>query len=228
MLYPVMLNSLEIDSVIKSYSELKILTDIYLKCETGDIIGILGRNGSGKSTLLKIIFGSITSLNKSIRVNGKVYDRPFKTVGLVGYLPQHPFLLPHLSIYETVKLYLGADQINPFLTDPVIGYLQKSKIESLSGGEQRYLEIKLILHTPNKFILLDEPFNGVAPIVVEKLKIMITEHSKTKGIILTDHDYNNVMDVANRYCLINNGSMENIEGRADLIRLNYLTKNSLT
>ncbi len=222
-----MLNSLEIDSVIKSYSKLKILTDIYLKCETGDIIGVFGRNGSGKSTLLKIIFGSITSLNKSIRVNGKVYDRPFKTIGLIGYLPQHPFLLPHLSIYETVKLYLDADQVNPFLTDPVISYLQKSKINSLSGGEQRYLEIKLILHTPNKFILLDEPFNGVAPIVVEKLKIMITEQSKTKGIILTDHDYNNVMDVANRYCLVRDGTVKSIGSRDDLIKWNYLTENSL-
>jgi lipopolysaccharide export system ATP-binding protein len=220
-------NSLEIDSVIKSYSELKILTDIYLKCETGDIIGVLGRNGSGKSTLLKIIFGSITSLNKSIRVNGKVYDRPFKTTGLIGYLPQHPFLLPHLSIYETVKLYLDPEQNNPFLTDPVIGYLQKSKINSLSGGEQRYLEIKLILHTPNKFILLDEPFNGIAPVVVEKLKIMITEQSKTKGIILTDHDYNNVMDVANRYCLVRDGTVKSIEGREDLVKWNYLTENSL-
>ena len=227
MLYPIMLNSLEIDSVIKSYSEQKILTDIYLKCGTGDIIGMLGRNGSGKSTLLKIIFGSITSLNKSIRVNGKVYDRPFKTTGLIGYLPQHPFLLPHLSIYETVKLYLDADQINPFLTDPVIGYLQKSKINSLSGGEQRYLEIKLILHTSNKFILLDEPFNGVAPIVVEKLKMMITEHSKTKGIILTDHDYNNVMDVANRYCLVHDGTVKPIRSREDLVKWNYLTENSL-
>ncbi len=220
-------NSLEIDSVIKSYSELKILTDIYLKCETGDIIGMLGRNGSGKSTLLKIIFGSITSLNKSIRVNGKVYDRPFKTTGLIGYLPQHPFLLPHLSIYETVKLYLDADQVNPFLTDPVIGYLQKSKINSLSGGEQRYLEIKLILHTPNKFILLDEPFNGVAPVVVEKLKIMITEQSKTKGIILTDHDYNNVMDVATRYCLVRDGTVKPIGRSEDLVKWNYLTENSL-
>jgi ABC-type multidrug transport system ATPase subunit len=222
-----MQNSLEIGSVIKLFDGHKILSDIYLKCETGDIIGILGRNGCGKSTLLKIIFGSVNSLNKSIRINGKVFDKPFKTIGLVGYLPQHPFLLPHLSIYETVKLYLDADQISSFLTDPVIGYLHKSKINALSGGENRYLEIKLILHTANKFILLDEPFNGVAPVIVEQLKSMIREQSTTKGIILTDHDYNNVMDVANRYCLIHKGSMKHVEGREDLIKWNYLTENSL-
>src|SRR5258708_40300109 len=99
-----MQNSLEVDSVIKSFGKLKILSDIYLKCETGDIIGIMGRNGTGKSTLLKIIFGTINSSNKSIRINDKVYHQPFKTAGLVGYLPQHHFLLPHLSIYETAKL----------------------------------------------------------------------------------------------------------------------------
>ena len=222
-----MQNSLEIDGVIKLYGKQRILSDVYLQCNTGDIIGLLGRNGSGKSTLLKIIFGSINSFNKSVRINGKVYDKPFKTTGLVNYLPQHPFLLPHLTIYETVKLYLDSGQINPFLTDSVVGYLQKNKINSLSGGEQRYLEIKLILNTANQFILLDEPFNGVAPVVVEQLKVMIKEHSKTKGIILTDHDYNNVMDVANRYCLIYDGSIKPITGRDDLIKWNYLTANSL-
>ena len=222
-----MQNNLEIDSVMMSFGELKILTDIYLKCQTGDIIGIMGRNGCGKSTLLKIIFGSINNPNKSIRINGKKYDQPFKVPGLVGYLPQHHFLLPHLNIYETIRLYLDADEVNPFLTDTVIGHLQKSKINSLSGGEMRYLEIKLMLHARNQFVLLDEPFNGVAPIAVEQLKIMITEHSKTKGIILTDHDYNNVLDVANRYCLIHEGSMKPIEGREDLIKWSYLTENSL-
>lgn len=211
-----------------SFGRLKILTDIYLKCETGDILGILGRNGCGKSTLLKIIFGSINCSNKLIRINNKIYNQPFKTPGLVGYLPQHNFLLPHLSIYETAKLYLDANQIDPFLTDAVIGHLQKGKINSLSGGEQRYLEIKLMLHADNQFVLLDEPFNGVAPIVVEHLKIMIAEHSKTKGIILTDHNYNSVLEVANRYCLIHNGNIKPIKCRDDLVKWKYLTENSLT
>jgi lipopolysaccharide export system ATP-binding protein len=222
-----MQNSLAIDSVVKLFGSRKILSDIYLKGETGDIIGILGRNGCGKSTLLKIMFGTIGSFSKSIRFNGELIDQPFKTTGLVGYLPQHHFLLPHLSVYQIVKLYLDADQISPFLTDAVIGHLQNSKISTLSGGELRYLEIKLILNTPNKFILLDEPFNGVAPVVVDRLKIMIREQSKTKGIILTDHDYNNVMDVANRYCLIHEGSMKQVNSHSDLINWNYLTENSL-
>ncbi len=66
---------LEIDSVIKSFDVKQILTDIYLKCQTGDIIGILGRNGTGKSTLLKILFGTLKAENSFIKINGKVYDR---------------------------------------------------------------------------------------------------------------------------------------------------------
>ncbi len=220
-------NTLEVDSVIKRYGDRKVLSDIYLKCITGDIIGLLGRNGSGKSTLLKIIFGSIYSDNRFIRINGEVYNQPFKTTGLVGYLPQHNFLLQHLSVYKTTSLYLDADQIAPFLDDPIIGGLQHSKISSLSGGELRYLEIKLMLHSNYKFVLLDEPFNGVAPIVIERLKGIIIHHSKTKGIILTDHDYNNVLDVANRYCLIYEGAMKPIESKQDLVRWQYLTENSL-
>jgi lipopolysaccharide export system ATP-binding protein len=220
-------DSLDVDSVTKTFGERKILTDIYLKCGTGNIIGIMGRNGCGKSTLLKIIFGAIGSDNKFVRINGKVYDQPFKTAGLVGYLPQHHFLLPHLSVHETVRLYLEPSLVSPFLTDAVIGHLQKSKINALSGGELRYLEIKLILYTANKFILLDEPFNGVSPVMIDQLKNMIRTQSKIKGIILTDHDYNNVMDVANRLCLIHDGVLKAVQGRDDLIRWSYLTENSL-
>jgi lipopolysaccharide export system ATP-binding protein len=217
---------MEVDSVMQAYGNRQVLTDIYLTCETGDIIGVLGRNGSGKSTLLKIIFGAISGDNKFVRINGEVIGRSFKT-GLVGYLPQHNFLLAHLTVYRTAELYLDANQIAPFLDDTIIGHVQNNKISALSGGELRYLEIKLMLYSAYKFILLDEPFNGVAPIVIERLKKMIIECSLTKGIVLTDHDYNNVLDVSNRYCLIYDGGMKHIESKEDLVRWKYLTESSL-
>ena len=220
-------DTLEIDSVIQSYGDRRILSDIYLKCQTGEIIGILGRNGCGKSTLLKIIFGSVSAQNKFIRINGEVYDKPFKATTLVGYLPQHNFLLPNLSIRKIAGLYLDKCKVDGFLNDAVIGQLRNNKINSLSGGELRYLEIKLMLHANYKFVLLDEPFNGVAPIVIDQLKAMIAEHSKTKGIILTDHDYNNVLDVANRYCLIVGGAIKPVSDKTDLVNWGYLSAGSL-
>ena len=222
-----MQNILEIDSVIKSYGRRQVLTDIYLKCQTGDIIGILGRNGCGKSTLLKVIFGIVDGGSSCVRIDGTKYPEPYKTGKLVGYLPQHDFLPEHLSVYKVAALYLDTNAIASFFDDEMIGDLQQSKIGDLSGGELRYLEIKLMLNASYKFLLLDEPFNGVAPIVIERLKIMIFEHSKTKGIILTDHDYNNVLDVANRCCLLYDGSIKHIETKQDLVRWNYLTENSL-
>ena len=84
-----------------------------------------------------------------------------------------------------------------------------------------------MLHANYKFVLLDEPFNGVAPIVIDQLKDMIAEHSKTKGIILTDHDYNNVLDVANRYCLIVGGAIRPVSDKTDLVNWGYLSAGSL-
>jgi len=220
-------STLEIDSVMQSFDGRNILSDIYLKCETGDILGMLGRNGSGKSTLLKILFGAMKGDHKFIRIDAKVYEQPYKTPGLLCYLPQHSFLLGHLSVMATVDLYLEGIGVDAFLNDGLLGKLGHNKINSLSGGESRYLEIKLLLNMPVKFVLLDEPFNGVAPVMIDQLKAMITQHSSTKGIILTDHDYNNVLDVANKYCLVYDGGIKQIENKEDLVRWQYLTVNSL-
>lgn len=221
-----MCSLLEIDSVIKTYSDNKILTDIYLKCQTGDIIGLLGRNGTGKSTLLKILFGSEQGETKFIRIDGKVHNRAYQTKGEIAYLPQDSFLPHQLTVIKTIELFLGKDGIQFFEQDELMGRLVNNKINDLSGGELRYLEIKLLLNSSSKFLLFDEPFNGVAPVVVDQLKVMIKAHSKNKGIILTDHDYRNVLDVANRYCLLTDGSLRAISTLEDLIKWGYLPVSS--
>ena len=208
---------LEIDSVIKSYDDRPVLTDIYLKCETGDIIGMFGRNGSGKSTLLKILFGILAAERKFIRIDGKVFDSPYKTKNELCFLPQHDFLPKHMKAAKAVELYLGKDAVETFFADNILKKLNNNKVSELSGGELRYLEIKLLLKTESKFILLDEPFNGVSPLLVEYIRGLIVESSKTKGIILTDHDYKNVLDVANRYCLIYDGGIKTVTSKEGLI-----------
>lgn len=213
---------LEIDSVIKSYGENPVLTDIYLKCETGDIIGMFGRNGSGKSTLLKILFGILTAERKFIRVDGKVLDSPYKIKNELCFLPQHDFLPKYMKAAKAVELYLGKDAVETFFADNILKKLNNNKVSELSGGELRYLEIKLLLKTESKFILLDEPFNGVSPLLIEYIRGLIVESSKTKGIILTDHDYKNVLDVANRYCLIYDGGIKTVTSKEGLIRWGYV------
>ena len=217
-------NLLEIDSVVKAYDTRIVLTDIYLKCKTGDIIGMLGRNGTGKSTLLKILFGSLQADRKFIRIDGKFYDRPYKTINELCYLPQHTFLPKHLRVEKIVELYLGKSKKGSFLEDSVLSELKSNKIAQLSGGELRYLEIKLLLYLESKFVLLDEPFNGVSPLLIEKIKKMILERSEFKGIILTDHDYRNVLNVANRFCLIYDGGIKTITDVQELVRWGYISR----
>ena len=221
-----MSNLLEIDSVVKSFDMHVVLTDIYLKCRTGDIIGMLGRNGTGKSTLMKIVFGTLRADTKFIRIDGKVYNQPYKTINEICYLPQDSFLPKHLSIEKTIELYLGKNQVQSFLEDPILQKLNTSKISYLSGGELRYLEIKLLLHTDCKFILLDEPFNGVSPILVGEIKKLILKTSEFKGIILTDHDYRNVLDVANQFCMIYDRGIKRIDDKEELVRWGYIPRPS--
>ena len=222
-----MSNLLEIDSVVKSYGLYDVLTDIYLRCQTGDIIGMLGRNGTGKSTLMKILFGTLQADRKFIRIDGKVYNQPYKIINEICYLPQDSFLPKYMSVEKTIELYLGKQQVTNFLEDSILQKLNTSKISHLSGGELRYLEIKLLLHTDCKFILLDEPFNGVSPILVGEIKKLILKTSEFKGIILTDHDYRNVLDVANQFCLIYDGGIKKIDDKQELVRWGYISESRM-
>lgn len=217
---------LEIDSVIKSYDLNQVLTDIYLKCETGDIIGILGRNGSGKSTLLKILFGTLGADSKFIRIDGQISNNPYRIKETICYLPQFNFLPKYLTVEKAAQLYIGPSSLSAFLDDERLSPFRKYKVSKLSGGEQRYFEVKLVLNVNSKFVLLDEPFNGASPILIEKIKEMIISASQHKGIILTDHDYRNVLDVAKRFCLIYDGGIKKTQNIEDIITWGYLPQKS--
>jgi ABC-type lipopolysaccharide export system ATPase subunit len=132
-----------------------------------------------------------------------------------------------MTVSKAVGLYLGNDSVSNFLDDDLLIDLAKSKISNLSGGELRYLSIKLLLKTEAKFVMLDEPFNGVSPILVEVIKQLISEGSKSKGIILTDHDYQNVLDVANRFCLIFDGGIKPFTDKQELVRWGYVSESKL-
>ena len=220
-----MSHKLEIDSVNKSFGRNRVLTDIYLKCETGDIVGLLGSNGSGKSTLLKILFGVEDAEQKFIRIDGKIFEHPYKTPDEIAYLPQDPCIPGNISIYAAAKLYLRDDKkIKAFFDDPALYLLQNRKVSQLSGGEVRYAEIKLLLNIDVKFVLLDEPFNGLSPINIEFVKEMIVKSAPHKGIILTDHDYRNVLDVANKRYILSDGGLRTIRDRDDLAFLGYMSE----
>lgn len=216
-----MLNNLEIDSVSKRYGQRTVLGDIYMQCQTGDIIGLFGRNGCGKSTLLKIISGFEAADFKFVGMNGKKLT-DLECAHHISYLSQDTFLPQNRSISDIIRLTLNKKDINDFADDPTLKPILKNKVNFLSGGELRYLEIKLLLCLPSKFILLDEPFNGLSPVLIESVISLILGYSSTKGIIITDHDYRNVLQVSNKYYLLNDGSLKPIYGKDDLIAGGYL------
>ena len=218
---------LEVDSVQKQYNGKSILSDVYLKCEVGDIIGILGRNGSGKSTLLKIIFGIVTADFKFVRVDGAVKSKISDLLNEISYLPQENFIPNSFSIKKTIQLSIVKDKLHDFYADEMIQSMLDIKIKHLSGGELRYLEIKLILNNASKFVLLDEPYNGLSPIVIEKINKLITAMSRVKGIIVTDHNYENVIQVSTKLTLMKDGKLHRLKDKSELIEKGYLSSGML-
>lgn len=214
---------LEVDSVQKSFGNKFILSDVYLKCETGDVIGLLGRNGSGKSTLLKIIFGTENADFKFVQIDGVVKIKTSDLFKEITYLSQDNFIPYHFTVKKAILLTLEKDKIVAFYEDEIIeGFLDK-KISHLSGGELRYLEIKLVLFNSSKFVLLDEPYNGLSPLMIEVVNKLIQENSRQKGIIITDHNYENVMAISTKLILIKEGKTHHLTKKSELIEKGYLS-----
>lgn len=213
---------LEIDSVQKSFEGKSILSDVYLKFETGEIVGLLGRNGCGKSTLLKIIFGIESANNKFIRIDGTVKNQTSSLLKEVSYLHQENFIPNNFSVKKAISLAIEKSEIAKFLEDELIESIIDKNIRSLSGGETRYLEIKLILSNSSKFVLLDEPYNGLSPLMVEKTNILILENSRQKGIIITDHNYEKVINIATKLILMKEGKVFHLKDKSELVEKGYL------
>jgi len=206
-----------VDSVQFSYSSDKqLLTGGYLVLKVGDIIGLLGRNGTGKSTLMKIIFGALKAQHAYIRVNGKKVRTAFSTREIC-YLPQDSFLPTAFTVKKSIEFMLSNPlRIKGVEEDEIIKPIIKTKIADISGGELRYLEILLLIEQNASFILLDEPFSGLSPLLKEKIQTVVIEKSKEKGFLISDHDYMNVLDISNQLMLLENGGCRKINKKEEL------------
>ena len=220
------MKNLHIDSIRKSYQDKLILSDIFLSCKEGEIVGLIGRNGSGKSTLLKIIFGIESAENKFVRVNDNVLNSFADSSKLINYLPQDNFLPKGIKVQNIIKLFLPQKKRIQLIENVFIRPLLQKKFQVLSGGEKRTLEILLLLNSEADFILLDEPFNGVSPIIRDLIIKNINDEKPNKGFIITDHDYENVMKVADKILLLKNATLKEITDKKELIKHGYLTKSS--
>ncbi len=214
--------TLKVDSVQLAFDLRKILQDIYLECKQGEIVGLLGRNGCGKSSLLKIIFGTLTPGYKYVSIDGEFISKGYIN-NKIAYLPQHNYLPRDISIKKLAEVLVSEHYWSEFSNQTIYKNHHHKKSGELSGGELRQLEMLMVLYSRANFILLDEPFTHVTPVQSEYFKTVIKTIGQTKGIIITDHQYQNVWDVSDRVILINEGATKPITHIDELAVYRYIS-----
>jgi len=215
-----MIHKLEVDSIQLEFGQKRILTDIYFKCETGFVTGLLGRNGQGKTCLMNIVYGSMQASSKSVRFDNISIYEAFKRADLITYLPQFSFIPQHLSlnrIFLDFKLPLLEFE-NYF---PEFKKIGKTKIKKLSGGQRRLVEVYVIIKSKAQFSILDEPFSHIMPLQVEKIKELLNLEKVHKGFILTDHLYRQIIDICDNLYVLADGKTHLTKTIEDIERLGY-------
>ncbi|SHI77312.1 ATP-binding cassette domain-containing protein [Aquimarina spongiae] len=218
------MNVLEVTGLNKSYGKKVILKDISLQCKTGEIIGVFGRNGTGKSTLLQVIFGTVKADSVQIKINSEIITpKEIIPSKQIAYLPQDTFLPKEKTVREIIPMFFpnGDDQDKIFYA-PKIASLEKIKAGKLSMGQLRYFELLLIGNLNHPFMMLDEPFSMIEPLYKDIIKNLLYELKETKGIVLTDHYYNDVLQVSDRNFVIKDAQKIEVRCKDDLVKYEYL------
>jgi lipopolysaccharide export system ATP-binding protein len=215
------MSKLQVDSVELEFGGRRILQDIYLDCSKGEVVGLLGRNGTGKSSLLKIIFGTLDPTHKYVSIDHKFIGKGYNN-SRIAYLPQHNYLPKGIRIKSLAKMLVAPSWWDKFSEHSIYQDHFHKKTEQLSGGELRQLEMLMILYSRAGFVLLDEPFTHVTPVQADYFKTVINEIAKDKGVIITDHQYHDILSVADRVILLTNGCTKPVTGLADLATYGYI------
>ena len=152
-----------------------------------------------------------------------MYPKEIITSKTIAYLPQDTFLPKNLKVREVIPFFFseGSKQDKIFYA-PNVSTFDNRKVGELSIGQLRYLELLIVGNLKHSFLLLDEPFASVAPIYKTVIKDLLLELKKEKGIILTDHYYEDVLEVATKNCIIKDTKKIDIYSKNDLINYGYL------
>jgi lipopolysaccharide export system ATP-binding protein len=215
------------DSVVKVYSKRRVVNNVSINVDSGEIVGLLGPNGAGKTTTFYMIVGMIRPNAGRIFLGDKdiTYMPMYKRARMgIGYLPQEPSVFRGLSVEDNLKAILETmpysrakkkEALESLLEELDITHIRKSKGYQLSGGERRRVEITRSLVTEPKFMLLDEPFAGIDPIAVADLqKIVIKLKESGLGVLITDHNVRDTLSITDRAYIMYEGSIKR-SGTAD-------------
>lgn len=210
-----------VDSVHLEFGSHVVLQSAYITSTSGRVTGLLGRNGSGKSCLFKSIMGGIKPQNLFVRFNDEP-NTDYPHIGnRVKYLPQNLFIPSRTSLDEAFKLY-GVDYDELVRFSVKFHRFQHRAFGELSGGEARLVELFLVLNAESDFCILDEPFSNIAPVHVERVQEMIQEKKRHKGIIISDHLYEEIIEITDELFVLHDGYTFPIKGKDDLIKHGYI------
>lgn len=208
------------DSIRLAFGTYNVLNGAWLRSETGKVTGVLGRNGSGKSCMFRAIMGGLKTQELFVRIDEEIVTGSISMGKHIKYLAQKTFLLPNLTMKEVFS-YFEADY-DEFCNDfPKFLQYPDTPVKELSGGEVRIAEIWLCLCADSPFCILDEPFSYLAPVAVETVQKLIQREKHRKGIIVSDHNYEALLEVSDEVLLLSDGYVHLIKGRSDLVRYGY-------
>jgi len=215
------MNSLRTENIGKQYKSRQVVKNVSLHLNRGEIIGLLGPNGAGKTTSFYMIVGLIRCTQGKIFID----DHDITTMAVharaqlgMSYLPQEASIFRKLSVAENIMAILELrrglskakrqDHLERLLQEFNINSIRNSLGISLSGGERRRVEIARALATEPKFILLDEPFAGIDPISVVDVKRIISHLCQRNiGVMITDHNVRETLDICQRAYIVNQGEI---------------------
>ncbi|NIM20354.1 MAG: LPS export ABC transporter ATP-binding protein [Candidatus Latescibacteria bacterium] len=218
---------LRTEGVVKIYSRRKVVNDVSIEVNAGEIVGLLGPNGAGKTTTFYMIVGMIQPNSGRIYLRDEdITSRPmYKRARMgIGYLPQEPSIFRGLTVEQNLMAILETmsmskakreELLESLLNELDIAHLRKSLAYNLSGGERRRVEITRALVSDPKVMLLDEPFAGIDPIAVADLQLIVKKlKERGLGILITDHNVRDTLSITDRAYIMYEGSIKR-SGTAD-------------
>lgn len=232
------MSRLSAESLSKRYKNLRVVDNVSLTVDSGNVVGLIGPNGAGKTTSFYMIVGLIRADHGHVFLDGQdITHLPIhKRAELgIGYLPQEASIFRHLSVFDNIMAVLEnrRDLAKQSLRDTAMQLLEEFRVDHiaksqglhLSGGERRRVEIaRAVAHQPN-FILLDEPFAGVDPISTYDIKKLIRHLADRQiGVFITDHNVREILDICDHSYIVNQGHVI-AEGRTEDILRNKTVRN---
>ena len=209
---------LKIEEISSSYAQVRVLSSVSLNVKEGEVLGLLGRNGAGKSTLLKSIMGLVQIDSGTIKLDDVVLSNKLAheipKCG-IGYIPQGRRLFPELMVEENLKMGLYARNSSNEVLDwalslfPVMKTRLKKKSGTLSGGEQQMLATARALCLEPRYILMDEPSEGLMPKLIETIFDIVEKLKSEKvGVLLVEQKIEGTLRISDRIVFLENGILK--------------------